>query len=58
MGHDSLAPLARLVPEMDGVARLYILASPWRLDRLMGMSPRRLVPVYADRRNILLRPEG
>jgi len=34
------------------------VASALSLRRLATLTPRRLVPVYADRRSILLRAEG
>ena len=37
---------------------LYTVASALSLRRLATLTPRRLVPVYADRRSILLRAEG
>jgi 4-amino-4-deoxy-L-arabinose transferase-like glycosyltransferase len=58
MGQEGLAPLARFKDLMSDGAPPYVLATPWRLARLTRLSPLHLVPVYADRRNVLLRPEG
>ena len=46
------------VAALDRGGPLYTVASAWSLRRLATLTWRRLVPVYADRRSILLRAEG
>jgi 4-amino-4-deoxy-L-arabinose transferase-like glycosyltransferase len=59
MGGAYLQPATRLVDAIADDAPVLVLVTRWREDELHQLTrPRRLVPLYADRHSMLLRPAG